>query len=103
MRSSSPSVNPSARWSGCSGATCVKGPSLAVGTVGSGEPTPAADAPRPGGDLGVLLHVHQGRGPRGHAGGGRLRPRAHRDVGAAAGCAVSRRVGPDVGGTPALG
>src|SRR5690348_10111603 len=32
MRSRSPSVRPSARWSGCSGATCVKGSSL-VGQV----------------------------------------------------------------------
>src|SRR5205823_6971938 len=84
MRSSSSSVNPSARWSGCSGATCVKGSSLPGAEDRSRlrcpccEPPPHPDADRPGGDLGLLLLVHQGGSQGAGAGGGGLRSRARR-------------------------
>src|SRR6266702_420619 len=57
MRSSSSSVSPRARWSGCSGATCVKGPSVAGKPdrlrvrFSSCEPPSSADAAGPGGVL----------------------------------------------------
>src|SRR5262249_22981578 len=108
MRSSSSSVNPSARCSGCSGATCVKDPSLARNPdrapvrFAVREPSSAADAAGPRRDLGVVLHVHQGRGARGHAGRGRLLPRSDRDARAAAGGAVPWRLAVDLGRAAAV-
>src|SRR4029453_3772788 len=107
MRSSSSSVKPNARCSGCSGATCVKELSVTGSPdrppVGSRRAPPsAADASCPRGDLGLFLPVHQGGGARGDSGGGRLRPRPSGDACAPAGCPLPVELGPDLGGAAPL-